>query len=130
MGKLHHLNVGCADASLFDADRTFLVDCHRIDEHAHLLPSNKRLRGVFITHQHSDHYSGLEYLRKNGYTIDFLIYSPYQRRSGDASVTLEEWTEFASHRDYFEKKGSELRAPFKQDSFDKPWWSAGRRSNV
>lgn len=37
------------------------------------LPKNKTLRGVFITHQHSDHYSGLQYLRGEGYAIEYRI---------------------------------------------------------
>ena len=90
MGELHHLNVGCADASVIVTDGTFLVDCHRIDEHSQLLPKDKHIRGVFITHQHHDHYSGLDFLKKENYTIDVLIYSPYDRRYGDASVTIEE----------------------------------------
>ena len=123
MGTLHHLDVGCADCSVIKtATATFLIDCHQIDQHSSLLPSSKRLRAVFVTHQHRDHYSGLEYLRKNGYSIDYLVYSPYERRQGDGSVTLDEWNEFKSHRDYFEKNGTELRAPYRQSSWDKPWW--------
>lgn len=123
MGKLHCLDVGCADASVIvSTDFTVLVDCHDIEAHAQLLPKSKRIRGVFITHQHRDHYSGLEYLRRKGYSIDFLIYSPYERRYGDASVTVEEWKEFASHRDYFESKGTGLRTPYRQDHFDEPYW--------
>ncbi len=69
MGTLYHLNVGCADASVIrTSNETFLVDCHNIGDFAYLLPSSKRLTGVFVTHQHIDHYSGLEYLRKQGYT--------------------------------------------------------------
>ena len=94
MGKLYHLAVGCADASIIATNEaTFLIDCHNIEEHAHLLPSNKRLRGVFITHQHYDHYSGLAYLRQKAFTIEYLIYSPYDRRYADGSVTIEEWNE-------------------------------------
>lgn len=123
MGKLHHLKVGCGDASVIRTDRTFLIDCYRIEEHAGQLPASKKLRGVFVTHQHYDHYSGLEYLRKNGYSIEHLVYSPYKRRHGDSSVTLDEWNDFADHRDYFKKQGTKLHAPYKQSSFDKPWWS-------
>ena len=68
-----------------DDGGTFLVDCHNIGDYAHLLPANKRLMGVFITHQHWDHYSGLEFLRKNKYSIDYLIYRPYERRYGDTA---------------------------------------------
>ncbi len=122
MGSLHCLNVGCADASVIRTDTaTFLVDCHDIDKHKHLLPSSKKLRGVFVTHQHRDH-SGLDYLYRQGYSIDFLIYSPYERRHGDSSVTLEEWNEFNDLKTKFEKKGTKLRAPYRQATFDKPYW--------
>ena len=122
MGELHHLNVGCADASLIVTTGTFLVDCHRIEEYARLLPANKQLRGVFVTHQHNDHYSGLDYLRRAGYGIDCLIYSPYVRRRDDGSVTIEEWNEFAALKLHFEQKGTKCYMPFRQSSWDKPFW--------
>ena len=115
MGKLHHLEVGCGDASVIKtSSATFLIDCHNIEEYSDLLPLNKRLRGVFITHQHKDHFSGLGYLKNNGYTIDRLIYSPYKRPYGDQSVTIKEWNEFKGYRDYFKRKGTELCAPYRQ----------------
>jgi glyoxylase-like metal-dependent hydrolase (beta-lactamase superfamily II) len=50
---------------------------------------------VFITHQHSDHYAALQYLRGEGYAIEYLIYSPYEHKYGEASVKIEDWNEFA-----------------------------------
>ena len=126
MGKLHCLNVGCSDATVIvSATETFLVDCHNIEEHSHLLPTSKYLRAVFITHQHHDHFSGLQYLRDHGYTIGCLIYSPYERRYADNSVQLDEWKEFCSHRDYFESQGTALRAPFRQELHlgAAPYWT-------
>ncbi len=126
MGELHCLDVGCADASIIvTSAATFLIDCHNIGEYEHLLPSSKRLRGVFVTHQHADHYSGLNFLKDEGYAIDFLIYSPYERRRGDTSVSLDEWNEFASLRDYFVGKGTETREPYRQSKWGEPWWDAG-----
>lgn len=123
MGSLHCLDVGCADATVIQAPgATFLVDCCNIDHYSHLLPTGKVIHGVFITHQHSDHYSGLKYLKEHGYTVDYLIYSPYDRRYGDTSVTLDEWNEFNSLRTHFATKGTKLYAPYRQDSWDKPWW--------
>jgi len=86
-------------------------------------PASKRLRGVFVTHQHDDHYSGLAYLRANNYAINYLVYSPYQRRYGDESVTKEEWDEFNSHKEYFEKHGTKLYPVYRQISFKEPWWN-------
>ena len=123
MGKLHLLDVGCADASIIKtSSATFLIDCHKIEDYSDLLPSNKRLRGVFITHQHEDHYSGLGYLKDEGYAIDCIVYSPYERRYSDNSVTIREWNEFSGYLEYFERMGTELRKPHRQESFAKPWW--------
>lgn len=123
MGSLHCLDVGCADASVIITDvATFLVDCHNIGDYCHLLPSNKRLRGVFITHQHYDHYSGLEYLRDRGYAIEYLIYSPYDRRYADTSVTIEEWNEFNGHVAFFSRRGTKLYTPYRQNAWEKPYW--------
>ena len=123
MGSLHCLNVGCADASVIITDvSTFLVDCQDIGDHSHLLPSNKTLRGVFITHQHGDHYTGLEYLRNEGYAIQYLIYSPYERRYCDSSITIEEWNEFEDHRNYFAGQGTKLYKPYRQDNWESPYW--------
>jgi len=123
MGELHCLSVGCGDGSVIITDTaTFLVDCHKIEWYEDLLPRNKNIRGVFITHQHEDHYSGLIYLREHNYSIDWLIYSPYDRRWGDNSVTIEEWNEFEDLRDYFVSNGSQTNAPYRQDSWDKPYW--------
>ena len=123
MGELHHLDVGCADASVIKTSTaTFLIDCHGIEDYSDLLPANKSLRGVFITHQHKDHYSGLGYLKDNGYTIEYLLYSPYERRYNDQSVTYEEWSEFNEYCDYFQEKGTKLYALYRQSNFDKPYW--------
>ena len=73
MGELHCLNVGCADASIIvTSTATFLVDCHNIADYSNFLPLSKRFRGVFITHQHSDHYSGLGYLKDKDKWSHFL----------------------------------------------------------
>jgi len=123
MGTLHCLNIGFGDASVIIADKaTFLIDCHNIAEFHYLLPSNKQLRGVFISHQHSDHYSGLSYLKEKGYSIDHLIFSPYNRRYDDSSVSIEEWNEFNYLKDSFQGRGTELHSPFSQKSLNDPWW--------
>src|SRR3974377_395702 len=115
MCEVHHLDVCFGDASVIvSANNTFLVDCHNIGNWEHLLPRSKAILAVFITHQHRDHFSGLEYLRDNGYSITNLIYSPYDRRYGDTSVEYEEWKEFNAARDYFRSRGTNLCTPYRQ----------------
>jgi beta-lactamase superfamily II metal-dependent hydrolase len=124
MGALRCLSVGCGDATIITTGTTtFLIDCYNIEEYSTLLPANKNIRGVFITHQHEDHYHGLNYLKDNGYSIDCLIYSPYTRRRGDNSVTIDEWNEFDSLKSYFKKNGTDLYSPYRQDNFKEAWWS-------
>jgi beta-lactamase superfamily II metal-dependent hydrolase len=123
MGYMYNLNVGCGDSTVIQTPTaTFLVDCHDIDRHTNLLPQGKLLRGVFITHQHHDHYSGLRYLRENRYTIEYLFFSPYNRQQGDPSISIEEWNEFNDHRAYFQAMGTKVYQPYRQASFEKPYW--------
>lgn len=123
MGKLICLSVGAGDASIIQTGNvTFLVDTHNIEDHSNFLPTNKNIRGVFITHQHTDHFSGLEYLYMNGYSIDWLIYSPYKRRNNDNSVTLEEWNSFSKWRDKFVAAGTKTMQPYRQSKWDTPFW--------
>lgn len=122
---MYHLQVGCADASIISATHHYLVDCYDIEKHTKYLPASKSLRGVFITHPHRDHYDGLRYLKEKGYTVDCLIHSPYERRRGDNSLSIEEWDEFNSLRDHFIAKGTKTYTPYKQDDFSKPYWSPG-----
>ena len=124
MGSLQCLNVGCGDASVIQSQgATFLIDCHKIEEHSSLLPVDKIIKAVFITHQHTDHYSGLKFLRDEAYSISHLIYSPYERRWGDDSVTIEEWNEFNDLKEYFKTQGTNLYRPYRQTLFSEPWWS-------
>lgn len=123
MGKFYCLSVGCGDASIIQTDKdTFLVDCHGIDEFRSYLPKSKIIKGVFITHQHSDHYSGLKYLYDNSFSIENIIYSPYVRRKDDASVSSEEWNEFNTLKDKFIVKGTKSYTPVRQVDFKKPYW--------
>lgn len=123
MGKMINFDVGCADTSLIvSGSDYFLVDCYDPSLYKKHLPDNKKIKGLFITHQHRDHFSGMSYLADNGYSIDYLIYSPYERRRGDNSVELDEWKEFNEHKDFFVGKGTKIYTPYRQASFDKPWW--------
>lgn len=123
MGKAIFLDVGCADSSvIISGSSCFLVDCYDPASYLQHLPRNKRITGLFITHQHRDHFSGMGYLADNGYSIDYLVYSPYERRRGDNSVEYDEWEEFKEYKEYFVGKGTKSYKPYRQESFDKAWW--------
>lgn len=131
MSKIICVSVGCADATVIQTGQgTLLVDCYRgedygkgTDDFANYLPASKVLKAVFITHQHKDHFGGLFYLQSRGYSIEYLIYSPYKRRPLDTSVEYDEWVEFQGYKTYFEKQGAKCCTPYRQDSFKQPWWT-------
>lgn len=124
MADIHFLDVGCADTTIITSEgKTILVDCSSgIEKYENLLPASKTIDAVFITHQHQDHFKGLEYLKDEGYKITYFICSPYERNKGDDSVSLDEWNDFNDLVNYFQGKGTKVYKPFRQDSFDKEWW--------
>ena len=83
-----------------------MVDCQDIGRYGHLLPANKMIKGLFLTHQHSDHYSGLEYLRDNGYKIEYLI-APRTDARGRESPSTNGTN--STIRNYFEGEGQTHR---------------------
>lgn len=124
MGKAIFLNVGCADSSIVISNSDYyLVDCYNPDAYEGHLPKNKHITALFITHQHRDHFSGMDYLANKGYSIKYLIHSPYSRRHGDNSVEYDEWQEFSDYKNFFVSKGTKTYSPYRQDKFDKPWWN-------
>lgn len=123
MGILYHLQVGCANLTIIKAfSGTILIDCFNMERYKSLLSANKFIKAVFITHQHYDHFLGLKYLRDNNFTIEYIICSPYVRRSGDGSVQYEEWRDFEKLLAYFKRMGTAVIAPFRQESLNLPWW--------
>lgn len=125
MAKVHFLDVGCADTTIIESNGgVIIVDCCKdLINHASLLPASKSIKAVFITHQHYDHFLGLEYLKNNYYSIEYLIYSPYERRYSDNSIEYEEWNSFNNFVTYFKNKGTKIYTPYRQNSFDEPWWT-------
>ena len=122
MGQVTYFNVGCKDCSIIQNDgATVIVDCGDLLKAVNYLPGNKKIDAVFITHQHRDHYEGLEFLKALNYQIKHLFYSPYSRRHGDNSVTLEEWSEFAELLDHFRANGTLCQELYRQDNFASPW---------
>jgi len=123
MGKIKFLDVGCGDTTIIQTTHdTFLIDCYEIENYSYLLPSNKKIKALFITHQHYDHFLGMEYLKDNNFTIDYLIYSPYARRNNDNSVEYDEWQKFKTLASHFENNGSKKYQPYRQNDFKQPWW--------
>lgn len=125
MGSLWCLNVGCADTSIINTDTGdfFMIDCYDDSIFKAYLPANMHIKALFITHQHYDHFKGMEYLINEGYIIDYLIYSPYERRYGDNSIEYDEWTDFNNYLAYFVNNGTKVYTPCRQDDFSKPWWN-------
>jgi len=124
MSKLICLNVGCADTSIIQVgSEIIMVDCYDGLTFQPYLPTNKNIKALFVTHQHYDHFQGMKYLIDGDYTIEYLIYSPYERRRDDNSVEYDEWQEFSGYADYFKKQGAKIYKPYRPNSLDKAWWN-------
>lgn len=125
MGKFIWCDVGCSDTSIIVSNGdTFLIDAsNNTSGFSYNLPANKKIKALFITHQHYDHFLGMSHLIDYGYQIEYLICSPYTRRHGDDSVELNEWNEFISLAKVFQGKGTKVYYPYRQeDNFKSPWW--------
>ncbi len=123
MSKIWFLSVGCADTTVINTANTCLmIDCHNPDVFANYLPATKKIRAMFITHQNYDHFDGMNYLIDNEYEIEYLIYSPYERRHGDNSVEYQEWQDFLKYAEYYMQAGAKIYTPYRQDDFSNPWW--------
>lgn len=106
--KAHFLNVGCADCTIFEiGNDVVVIDCgYRQFNNAGSKPTNildylkyeigKTYIDLFIvSHPHHDHYLGMEELIGNVTVAEFWS-SPYKRRHGDDSLSLDEWNEYCS----------------------------------
>lgn len=104
--KAHFLNVGCADCTIFEIDNDIvLIDCgyrqfsNGVSKPTSIYNYLKTVIGktyidlLIITHPHHDHYLGMEELIGKVMVAEFWG-SPYQRRHGDNSLSVDEWNEY------------------------------------
>jgi len=111
MSKAHFLNVGCADCTIFEIngdneDYCIMVDCgYRRTGNKVYKPTNiynyllneigtMYIDLLIITHPHHDHYIGMHDLLLGGITVGEFWGSPYKRRYGDNSLSLEDLKEY------------------------------------
>jgi len=122
MGEIHFLDVGCADTTIIKSGKaTILIDCsYLICTYENLLPKNHQIDAVFITHHHNDHFQGLGYLLQNKYTINSIFYSPYVWHEGEQSFRKSEWDDITSYLNAYERKGTNLKAVYRQSDFSRP----------
>lgn len=98
--KYFFLNVGCADCTvLYLENKVVMVDCHQGNEddgEANILDRipNKHIDILILTHQHYDHFDGIQVLLDNEISVSEVWESNYTRRYGDNSVGLDEWNKY------------------------------------
>ncbi len=104
--KAHFLNVGCADCTIFEmGDDIVVIDCgYRrfnagvskptvISDYLRYVIGKTYIDLLIISHPHHDHYLGMEKLIGKITVYEFWG-SPYKRRYGDDSLSIDDWQEY------------------------------------
>jgi len=104
--KVHFLNVGCADCTIFEIDDYIVViDCgyrrvtNGISKPTSIYNYIKNVIGktyinlLIISHPHHDHYIGMEELIGR-VRVDEFWGTPYLRRYDDSSLSSDEWNHY------------------------------------
>ena len=98
--KYYFLKVGCADCTVMHlGTKVVMVDCHQgnsDNEEADILEyiPNNHIDILILTHQHYDHFDGIQVLIDNDINVSEIWESNYKRRYGDNSVGLDEWNDY------------------------------------
>lgn len=98
--KYYFLNVGCADCTIMHiGNKIVMVDCRQgnsYENEANILDyiPNKHIDVLICTHQHYDHFDGIQVLLDNNISVGEIWESNYERRYGDSSVEYEEWQNY------------------------------------
>ena len=69
---------------------------------------NNHIDVLIITHQHYDHFDGIQTLIDNEVTVDELWECPYKRRYGDNSVGYDEWQDYQNLKQKLVNKGTKV----------------------
>lgn len=110
--KYNFLNVGCADCTILElGSKIVMVDCHQGGDSQEDIISwlpKKHIDVLIITHQHYDHFDGIQVLLDNNVTVSELWECPYKRRHGDDSVGYDEWQSYQNLKEKLKKNGTRV----------------------
>ena len=98
--KYYFLKVGCADCTVMHlGTKVVMVDCHQGNSDngevdiLDYIP-NSHIDIFILTHQHYDHFDGIQVLLDNNISVSEIWESNYKRRYGDNSVDVDEWNKY------------------------------------
>lgn len=98
--RYYFLKVGCADCTVMHlGTKIVMVDCHqgdpdnREEDILDYIPK-RHIDILILTHQHYDHFNGIQVLIDNGISVSEIWESNYKRRYDDKSVEADEWNEY------------------------------------
>lgn len=113
--KYNFLEVGCADCTVIKLNsKIVMVDCHQGGDGEENIMDwipNNHIDVLIITHQHYDHFDGIQTLIDNAVSVTELWECPYERRHGDNSVGYSEWQDYQKLKQKLVKNGTKVYKP-------------------
>ncbi|HSA07101.1 MAG TPA: MBL fold metallo-hydrolase [Candidatus Gastranaerophilales bacterium] len=92
------LKVGCGDCTvLLLGSKVVMIDCYQANNYGENIIDhipNNVIDVLILTHQHYDHFLGIQTLLDNDIEVKEVWESPYDRRYGDNSVQYDEWQKY------------------------------------
>lgn len=115
--KYKFLNIGFGDCTIMEiGSKVVMIDCHEgnvlegQEDIISNLPRDK-IDVLILTHQHYDHFDGIQTLLDCSIEVSEVWICPYSRRYGDNSVEYDEWQKHNTLVSKLVENGAKLYKP-------------------
>ncbi len=96
-----------------------MIDAYQSEDYGEQIIDHlpgKKIDVLIITHQHKDHFVGINHLLDNGIAVSEIWESPYDRQYGDTSVEYKDWQAYQNLVGKLVGKGTKRYSPYRSGS--------------